>query len=214
MRRIALFVAILLLAGAPAQAQPAPAGCVGATVTACVASLRVSMTLEEGLLATSLERRHAVDVNGRPLGHGIVTAIARLPGDVRPVTLVLDLTPDDRVAAATATLLRDPRPAHTEEEYAATGLYDLAMRLAGARCPDNRPLAVARFFENAVKPRIVTTREELHAIAGRHKEQSLAEHVPYCGLYVTYIGLRHWAGAADWRHAAKPEERHLIRFEQ
>ena len=217
MRRSLLWSASLLLAGAAISAgaqTPAPTGCLGVPVTACVASLRASTRLEEGLLATSLERRHAVDVNGRLLGNGVVTIIARLPGQVRAVSIVLELTADDRVVAATATLWRDPRQARTEDDYAATGLYDIALRLAGARCPDATPLALYRFFENQVKPRIVTARDDRRgAVAGRHKELSLAERVPYCGVHLTYIGLRQWSSAAD-RPNAKTDERYSIRFEQ
>src|SRR5207248_725323 len=175
-------------ATASAQAQAPSGGCLGASVTACIANLRASMTLEEGLLADSLAQRHRIDVNGRARG-SIVTGFGRLPGHPDLVTIVLDLSPDDRVTAAAATLLRDPRKAHTERDYAETGLSDIAQRLAGGRCPDAAPLAFYRFFENAVKPRIAVSREDIRgAFAGGHHELATAERVPHCGVRLTYIG--------------------------
>jgi hypothetical protein len=139
MHRVMLWAASVVFAGVTAASAQTPsgAGCLGTSVAICIASLRASMTLDEGLLAGSLAQRHRTDVNGRPLGD-IVSVIGKLPRQVLPVSIVLHLTPDDRVAAAASTLLRDPRRARTEQEYAETGLYDVVTRLAGARCPTIR----------------------------------------------------------------------------
>src|SRR5436309_6942247 len=112
MRRVIILTAMMLLAvSAAASAQaPSASGCLGAPVGACIASLRASAALDESALAASLAQRRHLDVNGRSFGD-VVTIIARLPGQVLPVTLVLHLSPDDRVLAATGTLLRDPRRA-------------------------------------------------------------------------------------------------------
>jgi hypothetical protein len=211
-----LWAAACLLAGiagsTSAQAPPAT-GCVGAPVDSCIAQLRASMKLEEGLLAGSLAERHHVDVNGRPLG-GIVTIIARLPGSTTPVNVILNLSSGDRVGAAAGTLLRDPRAARTEADYAATGLYDIALRLGGERCPDRTPLALYRFFENTVKPRIRVSREDVRgAYSGGHREIAAAERVPYCGIHLTYIGLRQWSGPDDPAFASRASETDTIRFE-
>jgi hypothetical protein len=206
-------VVVMAAAAGSAFGQAPSAGCLGAPVAACIAMLRGSMTMEEGLLAASLERRRHVDVNGRPFG-GVVMVLGRLPGHVEPVNLVLNLTADDRVAAAAGTLFRNPRHARTEEEYAETGLYDIAMPLAGPRCPDKTPLALYRFFENAVKPRIVVSRQDVRgALSGGHRELSAAERVPYCGVGFTYIGLRQWSGPDDATFASRVSETHTIRFD-
>src|SRR5438045_2461702 len=147
MRRILVIGMRMVLAvsattAASAQTPPAT-GCLGVPVQTCIASLRASMTLDEGLLAGSLAQRRWVDVNGRSLGD-LVSVIARLPRQVSPLSIVLHLSPDDRVVAASSTLLRDPRRALTEQDYAETGLYEVTMRLAGTRRPDNTPPALYR----------------------------------------------------------------------
>jgi len=209
--RVLLSTLALLTTVAAASPQTSSTGCVGAPVAACVASLRASMTLEEGQLADALAQRRRTDVNGR----GVAALFGRLPGRPDLVKIVLALTPDDRVKAAAATLPHDPRRARTEEEYAETGVYELAQRLAGARCPDPSPLAFYRFFENAVKPRIAVSRQDLRgAFAGGHRELALAERVPYCGVFVNYTGSRSWSGADDWYFAAKVQETRTIEFAQ
>lgn len=212
-RLVSALPLLVTVAAAMAQAPPS-AGCVGATVTACVAGLRTSMVLDEGLLANALAQRRKTDVNGRPIGGGM-TIFARLPDRPDPVPIALTLTPDDRVATAAARLLHDPRLARTEQDYAETGLYELALRLAGNRCPDPAPLALYRFFENSVKPRLHTSREDLRgAFAGGHREVSVAERVPYCGIAVTFIGVRTWSGADDSHFSQKVSRTEMIRFEQ
>src|SRR5690348_669737 len=47
-------------------------GCLGVMVTQCVAWLRTTMILDENFLAQTMARRHEVDVNGQPLGSGLV----------------------------------------------------------------------------------------------------------------------------------------------
>ena len=216
MRRILVIgiTIVLTVAATAASAQsPSGTGCLGVPVQTCIASLRASMTLDEGLLAGSLAQRRWVDVNGRPLGN-IVTVIARLPRQVLPLSIVLHLSSDDRVAAASSTLLRDPRRARTEQDYAETGLYEVTMRLAGTRCPDNTPLALYRFFENQVKPRLAVNRADIRgAYSGGHREFAAAERLPYCGIRFTYVGLRQWSGPDDPAFASRATETFTVRFD-
>ena len=55
-------------------------GCLGVTVAECVAWLRATMTLDENFLAQAMARRHEVDVNGQPLGSGLVDGQRQIAG--------------------------------------------------------------------------------------------------------------------------------------
>ena len=99
---------IWLVAGAglaPAvAAQPADGpGCIGVTAEECVRWLRATMTLDEGFLANSMARRHQVDVNGKPIGGGLVTVYAKLQGELDAFVILLHLRPDDTVQSAVSS---------------------------------------------------------------------------------------------------------------
>ncbi len=198
-----------LLIGLAAGARPAatiaasPAdgpGCLGVTAEECVRWLRATMRLDEGFLAASMARRHQTDVNGKPLGGGLVTVNGNIPGRVEPFVILLHLRPDDIVQRVESNLLLNLIAAHTEEAYDQSALYDVVWRLLGRRCPRISKLDLYRFFENSVKPRIREEQQDVSsAVSGRHRLVSHAAGVPYCGALFGYTSLLEWRGGADPR---------------
>ena len=74
----------------------------------------------------------------------------------------------------------------------------MAARLYGRRCPGLVKLDLYRFFENAVKPRIVTERRDLSSgINGLHRMTLHAAGVPYCGAQFAYTQQVEWRGSAN-----------------
>src|SRR5205823_12520698 len=133
--------------------------------------LKATMQLDEGFIAAAMARRRQVDVNGKPLGsNGVVSLSGKLPGRLEPMLIVLRLRPDDTVLSAEASLVQNLVAARTEADYDRSAFYDMAARLYGRRCPGLVKLDLYRFFENAVKPRIVTERRDLSSgINGLHR---------------------------------------------
>ncbi|HEX3861767.1 MAG TPA: hypothetical protein VHY35_08735 [Stellaceae bacterium] len=176
-------------------------GCLGVTAEECVRWLRTTMTLDEGFLATALAQRHQVDVNGKPLGGGLITVYARLPGHIEPLVILLHLRADDRVQSVESNLLRDLIPAHTEELYDQSAVYEIVTRLLGRRCPPTSKIELYRFFENSVKPRIHRERQDLaNGLFGLHRVLSHVAGVPLCGgVTVGYTNFVEWRGSSDVR---------------
>ncbi len=203
MRR--LFLLFLTFAWACPALAAGPAegpGCLGVTADECVRWLRTTMTLDEGFLASALAQRRRVDVNGRPIGGaGMITVNGNLPGRIEPFAFLLHLGPGDIVRSVESNLLQNVMPAHTEELYDQSALYEVVTRLLGRRCGAIVKLDLYRFFENIVKPRIRQQREDVASgLFGLHRVLSHAEAVPYCGgVTFSYTNLVEWRGSADVR---------------
>jgi hypothetical protein len=180
-------------------------GCLGQKVEACVQSLRASMQLDEGRLASALSRRHMTDVNGRPFGAGLVNISGRIPGRTQTQVMLLRLAADDTVASVEASLLGDLIPARAAEAYDQSGVYDIVARILGRRCPGLERLALYRFIENAMKPRIKMERRDLSAgLLGRHRLTARAADVPWCGAHFTYTTFVEWTGANNMESGRNP----------
>ena len=173
-------------------------GCLGVTVMECVAWLGATMALDENSLAQALARRHEVDVNGRPLGSGLVILNGRLPERPEQFVLLLRLGPGDTVRRVEANLTVRLTDARTEAIYDQSGFYGIVWRVLGRRCPGIAKLELYRFFENSVKPRIRQEQQDLSkGLWGVHKLISHAAGVPYCGVSFGYTGMTEWRGSSD-----------------
>ena len=58
------------------------------------------MTLDENFLAQAMARRYEVDVNGQPLGSGLVVVNGRLPERPEQFVLLIRLGPGDTVGGS------------------------------------------------------------------------------------------------------------------
>jgi hypothetical protein len=175
-------------------------GCLEVRLEQCVGWLRATMQVDESFLATALARRHQVDVNGRPLGGGLVSVNAKLPDRVDQFVILLHLRPDDTVLRVESNLLVNLIDARTEPVYDRSGFYDIVWRLLGRRCAGLNKLDLYRFFENAVKPRIRQEQKDLASgLWGLHRLVSHAAGVAYCGTSFTYTNLTEWRGSADMK---------------
>lgn len=184
-------------------------GCVGVALSDCLAWLRATMQLDESGLAGSLARRRQTDVNGRPLGGGLVTVGAKLrgevPGQTDVFTILLHLRPDDTVIGADANLAAGLAGADTEAQYDKSGLYQLLWRLVGRHCPALTKLETYRLFQNQVKPRIADQRQDLSSgLDGLHRILSHTPPVPFCGgVTLSYTSRVEWRGGQNPAAAAK-----------
>ncbi len=203
-----------LVLGIAAGADPAPAiaaqpadgpGCIGVMVEECVRWLRATMTIDENFLAGAMAHRHEIDVNGRPIGDGLVTVYAQLPGELYNFVILLHLRPNDTVQRVEANLLHDLLTTGTERLYDQIKVYDLVWRLLGRRCPGIGKLDLYRFFENSVKPRMTQQRQDFSSgLMGMHRIWSHAAGVPYCGgVTFAYTHLLEWRAIKDPEAAAK-----------
>ncbi len=175
-------------------------GCVGVMAEECVRWLRATMALDENFLAGSMARRHQTDVNGKPIGSGLVTVTGRVPGRVEVFVILLHLRPDDSVLRVESNLLRDLIDAHTEQGYDHSGLYEIVWRLLGRRCPGIAKLELYRFVENSVLPRLKSERQDFTGgLFGLHRVLMHAAGVPYCGVSLGYTTRLEWRGSADPR---------------
>jgi hypothetical protein len=175
-------------------------GCLGVTVAECVSWLRATMTLDEDFLARAMAQRHEVDVNGQPLGSGLVVVNGRLPQRPDQFVLLLRLGPGNTVRRVESNLRIRLTDARTEAVYDQSGFYDIVWRLLGRRCPSLAKLDLYRFFENSVKPRIRQEQQDLsQGLWGAHRLISHAAGVPYCGVSFGYTGLTEWRGSSDIR---------------
>ncbi|MGE3784744.1 MAG: hypothetical protein AB7H71_18625 [Alphaproteobacteria bacterium] len=164
----------------------------------CVAWLRATMALDENSLAQAMARRHEVDVNGRPLGSGLVVLYGRLPERPEQFVLLLRLGPSDTVRRVEANLTVRLTDARTETVYDQSGFYAIVWRVLGRRCPGIAKLDLYRFFENSVKPRIRQEQQDFSkGLWGRHRLISHAAGVPYCGVSFGYTGMTEWRGSSD-----------------
>jgi hypothetical protein len=203
-----------LVLGIAAGARSAPSfaveptdgpGCLGVTVEECVRWLGATMTVDQNFLAASMGHRQDTDVNGKPIGGGLVTVYAKLPGELDSFVLLIHLRPNDTVERVESNLLRDLLTARSEQFYDQSKLYDIVWRLVGRRCPGIRKLELYRFFENSVKPRVTRQQEDLSTgLNGLHRIVSHAAGVPYCGgISLAYTHLIEWRGSTDAEAAAK-----------
>jgi len=175
-------------------------GCLGVTVAECVSWLRATMILDENFLAQAMARRHEIDVNGQPLGSGLVVVNGRLPQRPEQFVLLLRLGPGDAVRRIESNLTIRLTDARTEAVYDQSGFYDIVWRVLGRRCPGIAKLDLYRFFENLVKPRIRQEQQDLSkGLWGVHRLISHAAGVPYCGVSFGYTGMTEWRGSSDIR---------------
>ena len=192
-----IVTAIPVLAQNTASVADAP-GCLGVPVDTCVRWLGARMSLDHGFLPAAMARRHSVDVNGRPLGNDGITVMGRLPGRVERTMILLKLRPDDTVASAEASLLSNLVAARTEADYDRSGLWDVVQLLLGRRCAGIAKLELYRFFENSLKPRIATQRQDLSAgLFGLHRLTAQSAAVPFCGASFSYRQHAEWRGSAE-----------------
>ncbi len=173
------------------------AGCVGTDLTACVTSLAAAMWFDPAAVAVELARRNELDVNGKPATRTVLIG-ASFPGRIETIPIALHLAapgPNDTVVKAAAALPRVPTDVHTVREYDETFLYDVVATLLGNRCPDSDRLKFYQFFENTVKPRLVSEKiVERPGIFSHTMVRSHADRVPYCGVKFSYSTLVEWDG--------------------
>ena len=141
-------------------------GCIGEDKYTCVATLaqKLAITDHVGSQDFDLFADVRYDVNGRPLNGQRFTLDGFVPNyrdfAHRSAYLTVNLAPDGSVSLVEAKLLKGVELAHTQEEYDATGIYEITAAIAAKECPGLSKSEVARWVENTVKPNIHQKREE------------------------------------------------------
>src|SRR6185312_3492568 len=138
---------------APA-AHASPTGCIGQDIHVCAATF--SQFTRRQAFGDDLERQLArnarIDVNGRPIGTGMVTLFGNAPQGGN-FMLSANLDKNNRVTSANISLPGSPDTARTAEEYDQSGLYGGVVILFGRGCVPDK-IALYRAFENEIKPTI------------------------------------------------------------
>ena len=189
-------------------------GCVDRSIDVCGASLAAAMPKDRGLIEAAM-RRSGVDVNGRPIARRAISVSGVVPGHVGRLLLVLYPGSDNVVASAEAVLQDDPITARTETDYERTGLYEAVTLLLGDRCPQADPIHVYRYFQNYVKPRLVTEKTESKpGMVGRNTLTTRAAGLPFCGVQFSFTRSAQWTGTADLTRAYKVETASIVRLDR
>ncbi len=132
--------------------------CIGAHLYRCVASLASKLWVADWYedQRNNVFHEYPVDVNGKTLFPKLISMDGFL-SDAKPnsefnkLHIQIDIDPHDIVKAVSISLPRNPLTAHTEDEYARTGLYE-AVSPFTSNCPQTTRIEVAQFFENRAKP--------------------------------------------------------------
>lgn len=170
-------------------------GCIGEDARHCVATLAQALAVADSYKGRS-PLKDRVDVNGNTLFDPKVALIAYLPDLIHPApsdgfSLVLSLDARRRVSAVSAYLQRDAYGAETEDEYNATGLYEIVFSVARDKCGNLARIDLYRFFENEVKSKAVYLPNVRHenpdgtAIAGDARYAA----VDYCGHHFEFTSV-------------------------
>jgi hypothetical protein len=171
-------------------------GCIGKPLDACLTALQVGFHFGPyQRIADEMKENEAVDVNGKPLRpRKVLTVSGNLVGweGISRLLLVdLDYTDARIVSRIEITLPSDPGLANTEDEYAKTGIYEAMVLLLGSTCPNVTRLEAYKFFQNDVKPKIVSEGKkiEIHDTNAETSYFRKALNVPFCGRKFSYTNL-------------------------
>jgi len=223
MRVLAAGAIIAALAGCGGQAKPAAAppadahaGCVHTDLRPCMISLGSALWFDMNLVAPEIARRNTLDVNGKTAMRTINISAA-VPKHLERIAIALTLAspaPNDLVIKVRAALPRDPFFAHIEEEYDQTFLYDAMSALLGERCPGLEKLALYRYFENTVKPKvIIETKATKRGLSSHTKVTARADKLPYCGVTFSYDRILEFEGSPEAGNPRKIEGAASIELE-
>jgi len=175
---------------APA-AHASPTGCIGQDIHVCAATF--SQFTRRQAFGDDLERQLArnarIDVNGRPIGTGMVTLFGNAPQGGN-FMLSANLDKNNRVTSANISLPGSPDTAGTAEEYDQSGLYGGVVILFGRGCVPDK-IALYRAFENEIKPTIERSPKQIE-INSLHASETYASHsapISFCGHKLTYSTL-------------------------
>ena len=184
---VAMMLAIAACATPSAHAQDDK--CISATVPACTQAIAKYFDTDH----TYGDEPAKIDVNGKPIGvDNTVLIMGHFHGDTsRSKGGTIDLTKDanGNVKGLTVTLPSSPHFAKTEDEYAATRLFEAASLALGSDCPLlGKPVTLFRFFENTVKPTIHSDGLD-REVDWEHATEStsyLSKQHAVCGAYISF----------------------------
>jgi hypothetical protein len=174
-----------------------PAGCIGEDQYTCVATLAQKFAIadsyrdEDNLLA---EIKY--DVNGKRVTGSKFKFVGYVPGVVRgpqapdlPPMVKFQLTMSrEHVSELAAELSDDPTFARTQQEYDATGAYELVAAVTAKTCPTLGKDEVAKWIENTVKPAAKSSRQRIRRGV---EEDRISKNIRFCGRLFSFGSM--WA---------------------
>lgn len=176
------------------KSDPSNSGCIGRDLTTCLATLSQTLAVaNDGMGEDDIFSKPKLDVNGKEIGRGGKSVLAFLPenksdGSVsdKHIRFDIDLDSSRKIKSISVDLMRKVYFAETQDEYDATGAFQVFKALTANECPDQSAVDVARFIENKIKPTIKhgakkTTIDWSHA---SEDSKATSRTVDYCGISV------------------------------
>ncbi len=174
-----------------------PPGCIGEDQYTCVATLAQKFAIadsyndEDNLVAET-----KYDVNGKRVTGSKFKFEGAVPGTVRdprvpdlPPVVRFELTMSrERVSQLAAKLSDDPTFARTQQEYDATGAYELVAAVTAKTCPTLGRDEVAKWIENTVKPAARSFRQRIRRGV---EEDKISKNIRFCGRLFSFGSM--WA---------------------
>jgi len=106
------------------------------------------------------------------------------------MTFSLTLARDGVVTAMAVDFPKDPTFARTQDEYDATGLYQVVSAITAKACPTLSKLEVAKWFENAIKPgQRVGPRTTWSEPESGHARDITAKKTSLCGRSFEFLAV-------------------------
>jgi hypothetical protein len=158
-------------------------GCIGEDKYTCVATLaqKLAITDDVGSKDFNLFVDVRYDVNGRPINSSHVFLDGFIPNytDIthRSASIDLALGADGTVSSVEAKLIKGVDLAQTQDEYDATGVYEIVWPMSAKQCPSLSKGDVDRWVENVVKPSVRQTPEEHGRKAREDRKDLRAENI-------------------------------------
>ena len=171
-------------------------GCIGRSLDECLANLRTGFSFSPlDNVADAVKKNEEVDVNGKRIRKARNLFISGnyqfAPGISNMMSVDLSYSESNTVDYIGISLIGDPSSANTEAEYDKTGLYAAVSLLLGAQCPDLDKLSLYKFFQNTVKPKIISEpkKTEISPTGAETTYFRKALDIPYCGRRLSYTNL-------------------------
>ncbi len=190
---------------APAETPPANAfdlakqgGCLDHTLDTCLTNLQAGFHFASSDdVAKRVSRNETIDAQGKHVAKkdkNLLWISGNLEGWNRPSEqrlVSLEYTRSKIVRSVEMSLPGDPARAKSEEDYRKSGLYEAMVLLLGTACPTIERMAVYKFFEKTVKPKIVSEGEKTESRKNGTDTSTFkkALNISYCGKKFSYTSL-------------------------
>lgn len=181
-------ITFVLLAAQVAIATPPRSQCIGHPVAECIAAAKAIYTFDDDQVANDIAALDRVDVNGAPLARRrSLNLFVKMSGRYSDDLFGISLNKANVVTGVQVQIDGNPELARSQDEYDQTKLYDALSAVLPTSCWNDDRVALYRFFENSMKPKIVKGRRTIEASGISYFDKSTP--VTLCGYHLTFISL-------------------------